>query len=89
LINLGFITEGRLATVLIIPSSWGSQRAVLTSHHLQEGNNAKLSTVESKSTWVFTLESSHGKEHLNDILKRKAAPVGVAVSGSKHRAFAR
>jgi hypothetical protein len=27
---LGFITEGRLATVLIIPSSWGSQRAVLT-----------------------------------------------------------
>jgi hypothetical protein len=32
--NLGFITEGRPATVLIIPSSWGSQRAVLTSHHL-------------------------------------------------------
>jgi hypothetical protein len=31
-LNLGFITEGRLATVLIIPSSWGSQRAVLTGH---------------------------------------------------------
>jgi hypothetical protein len=30
--NLGFTTEGRLATVLTIPSSWGSQRAVLTSH---------------------------------------------------------
>jgi hypothetical protein len=30
--NLGFTTEGRLATVLIIPSSWGSQRAVTTSH---------------------------------------------------------
>jgi hypothetical protein len=30
--NLGFTTEGRLATVLIIPSSWGSQRAVLTCH---------------------------------------------------------
>jgi hypothetical protein len=28
--NLGFTTEGRLATVLIILSSWGSQRAVLT-----------------------------------------------------------
>jgi hypothetical protein len=28
LINLGFTTEGRLAVVLIIPSSWGSQRAV-------------------------------------------------------------
>jgi hypothetical protein len=27
-INLSFITEGRLAVVLIIPSSWGSQRAV-------------------------------------------------------------
>jgi hypothetical protein len=27
LINLGFTTEGRLAAVLIIPSSWGSQRA--------------------------------------------------------------
>jgi hypothetical protein len=31
-LNLGFITEGKLATVLIIPSSWSSQRAVLTSH---------------------------------------------------------
>jgi hypothetical protein len=30
--NLGFITEGRLSTVLIITSSWGSQRAVLTSY---------------------------------------------------------
>jgi hypothetical protein len=28
LINLGFTTEERLAAVLIIPSSWGSQRAV-------------------------------------------------------------
>jgi hypothetical protein len=28
LINLVFTTEGRLAAVLIIPSSWGSQRAV-------------------------------------------------------------
>ena len=26
-INLGFITEGKLAAALIIPSSWGSQRA--------------------------------------------------------------
>jgi hypothetical protein len=31
-INLCFTTEGRLATVLIIPSSWGSQWAVLTRH---------------------------------------------------------
>jgi hypothetical protein len=31
-LNLGFTTEGRLATVLIIPSSWSSQRAVLTHH---------------------------------------------------------
>jgi hypothetical protein len=28
LINLGFTTEERLAAMLIIPSSWGSQRAV-------------------------------------------------------------
>jgi hypothetical protein len=27
--NLGFTTEGRLAVVLIIPSSWGSQRSVI------------------------------------------------------------
>jgi hypothetical protein len=26
--NLGFTTEGRLADVLMIPSSWGSQQAV-------------------------------------------------------------
>jgi hypothetical protein len=31
-LNLGFITEVRLATVLIIASSWGSQRAVTTRH---------------------------------------------------------
>jgi hypothetical protein len=30
--NLSFTTEGRLANVLIIPSSWVSQRALLTSH---------------------------------------------------------
>jgi hypothetical protein len=30
--NLGFTTKGRLAAVLIIPSSWGSQQDVLTSH---------------------------------------------------------
>jgi hypothetical protein len=33
-LNLGFATEGRLATVLIIPSSWGSQRVVLISHQV-------------------------------------------------------
>jgi hypothetical protein len=27
--NLGFTTEGRLAAVLIIPSSWGSQQSVI------------------------------------------------------------
>jgi hypothetical protein len=27
--NLGFTTEGKLAAVLIIPSSWGSQRGVI------------------------------------------------------------
>jgi hypothetical protein len=27
--NLGFTTEGRFAAVLIIPSSWGSQRCVI------------------------------------------------------------
>jgi hypothetical protein len=32
--KLGFTTEGRLAIVLIIPSSWGSQQAILTRHHL-------------------------------------------------------
>jgi preprotein translocase subunit SecY len=43
-INLGFTTKGRLAVVLIIPSSWGSQRAVLTSHQLASslGQNGSL-----------------------------------------------
>jgi hypothetical protein len=27
--NLGFTTERRLAAVLIIPSSWGSQQAII------------------------------------------------------------
>jgi hypothetical protein len=38
--NLGFTTEGRLAIVLIIPSFWGSQRAVLTSHHTPETHSS-------------------------------------------------
>jgi hypothetical protein len=29
LINLGFTTEGRLAAMLIRPSSWGSQQGVI------------------------------------------------------------
>jgi hypothetical protein len=29
LINLGFTTEGRIADVLIIPYSWGSQQGVI------------------------------------------------------------
>jgi hypothetical protein len=27
MINLGFLTEGKLAAILITPSSWGSQQA--------------------------------------------------------------
>jgi hypothetical protein len=36
-INLGFLTEGKLAATLIIPSSWGSQRA---GHHHAQGLTA-------------------------------------------------
>jgi hypothetical protein len=32
-INLGFITEGKLVVVLIIPSSWGSQLDGDLHHH--------------------------------------------------------
>jgi hypothetical protein len=39
--NLGFTTEGILATVLIRPSSWGSQRAVLTSHQWHTNRRGK------------------------------------------------
>jgi hypothetical protein len=41
-LNLGFITEGRLATVLIIPSSWSSQRAVLTSQQAVKRTMQKM-----------------------------------------------
>jgi hypothetical protein len=30
--NLGFLTEGKLVAILIIPSSWGSQRASYSPH---------------------------------------------------------
>jgi hypothetical protein len=36
-INLGFITKGRLAAVLIIPSSWGSQRGVIMPSSIFSG----------------------------------------------------
>jgi hypothetical protein len=39
LINLGFTTKGRLAAVLIIPSSWGSQRGVIYTPSAGSGIN--------------------------------------------------
>jgi hypothetical protein len=41
ILNLGFLTEGRLAAILIIPSSWGSQRA---GYHHAQGQSAPTST---------------------------------------------
>jgi hypothetical protein len=41
-LNLGFLTEGKLAALLIIPSSWGSQRA---------GHSPRIRTVCYTSTW--------------------------------------
>jgi hypothetical protein len=46
-LNLGFITEGRFATVLIILSSWGSQRAVLTSHQSAERSFSKFKLLKN------------------------------------------
>jgi hypothetical protein len=34
MINLGFLTEGKQAAILITPSSWGSQRAGYLLHQL-------------------------------------------------------
>jgi hypothetical protein len=34
MINLGLLTEGKLADILITPSSWGSQRASYLLHQL-------------------------------------------------------
>jgi hypothetical protein len=52
LINIGFTTEGRLAIVLIIPSSWGSQQAVLTRHqgaiYKLSGAIAKLASINHR-----------------------------------------
>jgi hypothetical protein len=42
MINLGFLTEEKLAAILIIPSSWGSQRA---------GHSPRTRTVCYASTW--------------------------------------
>jgi hypothetical protein len=36
MINLGFLTEGKLAAILITPSSWGSQRAGHSSRNKQQ-----------------------------------------------------
>jgi hypothetical protein len=34
MINLGFLTEGKQAAILIIPSSWGSQQAGYLLHQI-------------------------------------------------------
>jgi hypothetical protein len=56
LINLGFTTEGRLAAVLIIPSSWGSHRGVIytPSERSLSSNNFQDST-KRKSTEKKTM----------------------------------
>jgi hypothetical protein len=47
-LNLGFTTEGRLAAVLIIPSSWDSQQALLTSHQTSRLFLAPLPGIEEE-----------------------------------------
>jgi hypothetical protein len=45
-LNLGFLTEEKLAVTLIIPSSWGSQWA---GHHHAQGHTAPTSTKRHSS----------------------------------------
>jgi hypothetical protein len=52
-LNFGFLTEGKLAAILIIPSSWGSQRA---------GYSPRRRTVCYASTWH---QQSHPSRPLN------------------------
>jgi hypothetical protein len=69
-LNLGFIAEGRLATVLIIPSSWGSQRAVLTSNQ----------AVFWRRCWGLKKKKLPHQLHASKTSEGKASVVGSVVS---------
>jgi hypothetical protein len=59
-INLGFLTEGKLAAILITPSSWGSQRAghsPCTRTDCQLGNQLFSGAVAGEEVEDFCEES--------------------------------
>jgi hypothetical protein len=53
ILNLGFLTEGKLAAILITPSSWGSQRAGhsprIMCHQVRESFTDQFSHNTDKS----------------------------------------
>jgi hypothetical protein len=53
MINLGFLTEGKQAAILITPSSWGSQLASYLLHQIGSISNEielgmKIPTIKSQ-----------------------------------------
>jgi hypothetical protein len=78
--NLGFTTEGRLTTVLIIPSSWGSQRAILTSH--QPLLLYIAATHQVVSTVLVVERSEEGKAH---VVQRSVYFLSEVLSPTKQR----
>jgi hypothetical protein len=67
--NLGFITEGRLAAVLIIPSSWGSQRAILTSHQLLQRSAFALGSPNVVVRYLPLMLSDTARQWINNLVE--------------------
>jgi hypothetical protein len=82
-LNLGFLTEGKLAAILITPSSWGSQRA---------GYSPRARTVCYASTWHqqllgLTVGSSWGLSRScteKSFLSKLCCNIGVRASSANN-----
>jgi hypothetical protein len=82
-INLGFLTEGKLAAILITPSSWGAQRA---------GHSPRITgkRLQKDIILFFTHTSStSGDAHIDDYIPLHVVPnvTNVHASDISHTAI--
>jgi hypothetical protein len=91
ILNLGFLTEGKLAAILITPSSWGSQRAghsprINPREDMHRATIRSLGIVESKIREKgLEIKSTSYKEKQKEKLRYKFADNEYSESSEEER----
>jgi hypothetical protein len=73
MINLAFLTEGKLAAILIIPSSWGSQLAA----HSPRTRNLLVSSATRQQGAIYKFSRAVAKLASINLRKLVLSPTGL------------